>query len=169
MLCQCGCGHPAPIAKRTNTAKGHIKGQPVRLIRGHFDAETRARISASKRGQTVDPDTRAKISATLTGRTDPPEVREKKIAAAQRGGTSPVWVGENASYNTVHNRARLALPQECEHADGTCRGILEVALRHGLPAEFVRVSERGHSFYIGARISDGYMRLCRSHHRRHDA
>lgn len=34
-LCECGCGLPAPIAKRTRTKLGHIKGQPIRMIRGH--------------------------------------------------------------------------------------------------------------------------------------
>lgn len=34
-LCQCGCGQPAPIAKRTVTSRGRIKGQPMRYIRGH--------------------------------------------------------------------------------------------------------------------------------------
>lgn len=34
-LCECGCGEPAPIASRTNSAKGHVKGQPVRFIVGH--------------------------------------------------------------------------------------------------------------------------------------
>lgn len=35
-LCECGvCGLPAPIAKRTITCKGHVKGQPIRFIKGH--------------------------------------------------------------------------------------------------------------------------------------
>lgn len=34
-LCECGCGMPAPIAKHTRTIDGHVKGQPVRFIRGH--------------------------------------------------------------------------------------------------------------------------------------
>lgn len=34
-LCECGCGEPAPIAKLTNTARGQVKGQPVRFIQGH--------------------------------------------------------------------------------------------------------------------------------------
>lgn len=34
-LCECGCGRKAPIAKQTNKKIGHIKGQPVRFIRGH--------------------------------------------------------------------------------------------------------------------------------------
>ncbi len=34
-LCECGCGDPAPIAKRTTGAKGVVKGQPQRFIAGH--------------------------------------------------------------------------------------------------------------------------------------
>jgi hypothetical protein len=34
-LCGCGCGWPAPIASKTYSAKGHVKGQPVRYISGH--------------------------------------------------------------------------------------------------------------------------------------
>lgn len=34
-LCQCGCGQPAPIATRTVTSRGRVKGQPLRFIRGH--------------------------------------------------------------------------------------------------------------------------------------
>ena len=34
-LCECGCGNPAPIAKRTRKECNHIKGQPIRFINGH--------------------------------------------------------------------------------------------------------------------------------------
>lgn len=34
-LCECGCGQPAPIAKRNDTRAGQIKGQPIRFISGH--------------------------------------------------------------------------------------------------------------------------------------
>lgn len=34
-LCECGCGQPAPIAKKTCGRSGHIKGQPIRFIKGH--------------------------------------------------------------------------------------------------------------------------------------
>lgn len=140
----------------------------MRFVRGHVSAATKALIADSKRGKPRDAETRAKISASLTGRTDPPDVRAKKVANAQRGSSSPVWVGTAASYNTVHNRARLVLPQSCAHADSTCEGILEVAFRHDLPPELVRTSPRGHDYYIGEDVAAGYMRLCRSHHRRYD-
>lgn len=34
-LCECGCGNPAPIASKTMTKRGWIKGEPVRFIQGH--------------------------------------------------------------------------------------------------------------------------------------
>lgn len=34
-LCECGCGGLAPIAKKSNTKRGHIKNQPMRFISGH--------------------------------------------------------------------------------------------------------------------------------------
>ena len=34
-LCECRCGQPAPIASRTHPARGWVKGQPLRFVRGH--------------------------------------------------------------------------------------------------------------------------------------
>lgn len=34
-LCECGCGAAAPIAQKTDTRKGCVKGQPRRFIPGH--------------------------------------------------------------------------------------------------------------------------------------
>jgi hypothetical protein len=33
--CECGCGGFTPPAKRTNTSKNHVKGEPLRFIPGH--------------------------------------------------------------------------------------------------------------------------------------
>jgi hypothetical protein len=33
--CECGCGKPAPIAKRTDKSRGQVCGQPVRYVKGH--------------------------------------------------------------------------------------------------------------------------------------
>lgn len=34
-MCECGCGQPAPIATKTDTLRGYVKGQPRRFIAGH--------------------------------------------------------------------------------------------------------------------------------------
>lgn len=38
-LCKCGCGLPAPIAKRSRKGLGHIKGMPITYIRGHVSGK----------------------------------------------------------------------------------------------------------------------------------
>lgn len=48
-LCECGCGNPVPIARETNRKVGHIKGQPVRFIRGHSGVALVARLAAEAR------------------------------------------------------------------------------------------------------------------------
>jgi hypothetical protein len=34
-LCECGCGRPAPIARKTRSNRSHVKGEPMRFISGH--------------------------------------------------------------------------------------------------------------------------------------
>jgi hypothetical protein len=34
-LCECGCGQPAPISKRSHARLGYVRGEPKRFIRGH--------------------------------------------------------------------------------------------------------------------------------------
>lgn len=35
-LCECGCGHKTKIATQTRADIGHVKGQPVRFLQGHW-------------------------------------------------------------------------------------------------------------------------------------
>lgn len=35
-LCACGCGEPTKIATKTDKRYGHVKGQPMRYLPGHF-------------------------------------------------------------------------------------------------------------------------------------
>jgi hypothetical protein len=34
-FCECGCGQKTNLARQTNKKWGHVKGEPVRFIRGH--------------------------------------------------------------------------------------------------------------------------------------
>lgn len=34
-LCECGCGEPAPIARRSSTRDNLVRGQPMRFVAGH--------------------------------------------------------------------------------------------------------------------------------------
>lgn len=44
--CQCGCGQKAPLAKWNVKARGWVKGQPIKYLRGHHLV-----LDAKKRGQ----------------------------------------------------------------------------------------------------------------------
>src|SRR4051812_1718127 len=39
-LCECGCGELTPIAKRSNTRQGMVKGRPQRYVNGHNRRQT---------------------------------------------------------------------------------------------------------------------------------
>lgn len=98
-LCECGCGSAAPIARVTNARYGHIRGEPVRFVRGHHNrvhsAETRAKMSAAKRGKSLSAEHRAKVSASLIGNkrragtTQSPETRARMSAARTGRVDSP--------------------------------------------------------------------------------
>jgi hypothetical protein len=49
-LCECGCGRPAPIIKKTHRARGRFKGQPARFIAGHNLREYRGEKSSNWKG-----------------------------------------------------------------------------------------------------------------------
>lgn len=91
-----------------------------------------------------------------------PETR-RKIAAAQSGEKGRNWRGDEVGYSGIHKRAGQLLPDECAMADATCRGKLEVALRHEAQGP-LREDRRG---AYSPRVED-YWRLCRSHHNRYD-
>ncbi|HXJ26380.1 MAG TPA: NUMOD3 domain-containing DNA-binding protein [Streptosporangiaceae bacterium] len=114
-------------------------------------------------------ETRAKISAALAGRPKSAETRAR-MSAAKMGHEPSIgqWKGEGIHYSGAHYRAGLVLPMECAHADGSCLGVLDIAFRHAdAPAALVRDDDPRGRYYAGDPL-DGYMRLCRSHHRRYD-
>lgn len=54
-LCACGCGKPAPIAKRTRSGRGQVKGQFLRFISGH-NASLFDSVEQRRRASFRDPD-----------------------------------------------------------------------------------------------------------------
>lgn len=144
-----------------------------------MSAETRAKLAAARRGKKMSaghraklssPEVRAKISATMTGRPLSPDHRAHITETQQLRYSrekSPNWRGDEAGYSAVHLRARKVLPLACALADDTCKGRLEVALRHGsLPESRRRFSAVKDLWYSTS--TDDYWRLCRSHHVRYD-
>lgn len=94
VLCECGCGEPAPIAKSNHRLKGHLKGQPVRFINGH-----------NNRGP-KSPETRAKMKAAWAG-TPRPWLRKPRPS---------IWSPEPLS-STLHAYINRTYPKT-----GRCEG-----------------------------------------------
>lgn len=85
--CHCGCGAKTRLAPANDPRHGHVKGQPVRFLKGH-----------SHRGKVVSAETRAKLSQ------------------ASSGPKRPGWKGDNASYGALHTWLRRHHPKtgRCE-------------------------------------------------------
>jgi hypothetical protein len=89
--CHCGCGQLAPIAKLTNSKRGHIKGQPVRFLPSHHRRSAYVRLQMT---DSVDSRFWAKVH-----RLGPDECWEWQ-AAADRKGYGSFWDGD--SYIAAH-------------------------------------------------------------------
>lgn len=76
-FCECGCGKLAPIARKTRRRWGHVKGEPVRFIRGHH-----------ARGRIRSPEHQARLNAAVVG--------EKNAS----------WKGADANSATIHEWLR---------------------------------------------------------------
>lgn len=96
-LCECGCEQLAPIARKTRTTLGHVKGEPIRFIRGH-----------AARGKKFPPwseDRRRAASLARRGRKLPPE-HCRAISESLRGEKNPSWRG--GRHLDVQGYVRLA-------------------------------------------------------------
>lgn len=69
-LCMCGCGKPAPIAVKTSSQFGRIKGQPSKFIHGHNSRGNQYRVSHGHASGTKSPEYRA-FSAAKARCTNP--------------------------------------------------------------------------------------------------
>ncbi len=87
-LCECGCGQPAPIAKRSQPQLGQVKGQQLRFVHGHrlrggMSAEERRKIAAGVRGH------HQRRRGGLTPTRDLLERYDAALAVAERTACEP--------------------------------------------------------------------------------
>ena len=76
-LCECGCGSVAPIAQSTRPSFGHVKGKPLRFIKGHNSRTSEGRARA------------AELCRTL--------------GKSRTGELNHMWRGEDAGYDAKHD------------------------------------------------------------------
>lgn len=74
-LCMCGCGKPAPIAKKTRMERGQVEGMSFRFIKGHnshkHTDEAKALIAAAGRGRRHSEESKRRQSEIKLGELNP--------------------------------------------------------------------------------------------------
>jgi hypothetical protein len=146
--CECGCGQPAPIAKKTR--RGYVKGEPMRFIQGHHlrTAEGKAKLFTPQRN--------AKIGEFN---------RHGRIYAPATGADSPHFKGQDVSYTRMHGRLLEERGPASACACVSCgEPADEWALDHSYPAAFKTENGKPYCTDMSA-----YVPVCRSCHRLADA
>jgi hypothetical protein len=132
-LCECGCGGLAPIAKRTDSKKGWVKGQPLRFIYHHdLRGGLRTRQRNAIHGNPATPEHCAKAGSIgglrrieLHGNPATPE-------GCAKGAEMQPWEAKSRGGKVgCHNRHHLAngisRPDRCD----ICAEDLEFSLAIG--------------------------------------
>ena len=88
-LCECGCGQPAPIAQRTMSWRGVVKGESMRFVPGHW---------------------RKAVGATTTSRI---------LSRCVRDGDCLVWTGSKTThgYGRIRLNGRWLLVHRAVYED----------------------------------------------------
>lgn len=136
-LCECGCGLPAPIAKKTRTSLGYVKGQQLRFRQGHW-----ARL----------PENRAQLAENRydwTGRKHSEETKTKT-----RGANSYGWKGDDASYSAIHTwlrkyREKAGVCDECGASAFTEWANVSGEYRRDDPDDWRELCRSCHKTYDG--------------------
>lgn len=122
-LCECGCGQPTRIARQGDPRYGHIKGQPVRFLKGH-----------SHRGKIVSSKTRA------------------KLAEASSGERAWNWTGDAVGYRQAHTYLSEHFPkagccEECGNAGKTDYALIHDRRLSRDRADYMELCHKCHMRY----------------------
>lgn len=160
-LCECGCGKPTTFAPQTRTDRGWIKGQPIHFVHGHA---TRGRFWHG--------------TCTVDGcgvRVNAHGLCKKHLARFERrGDVTFEWVGENvtnfvgddATYRTLHNRLDRQRGKARTHTCVDCGRLAAQWSYDGTDPDERYEPKSGCPYSIGL---DHYNPRCVSCHRRFDS
>jgi hypothetical protein len=111
-LCECGCGEPAPIATKTSTAQGYVRGEPMRFVHGHATRNqseaTRRKIGDTHRGMTRSRLTRRNLRAAKLAQSAD---TRRKISIA-KGGTGNTTV-KSIRQRLIRRHPKAGICEEC--------------------------------------------------------
>lgn len=150
MTCECGCGTPTRLALQTDSAKGWVKGEPLRFARGHAN-RTKQRPPLDATDYTVE----------------------------DRGYSSPCWIWNGRPNNKGYGSVTIAGRSQYAHRamyeqevglipsglelDHLCRVTICVRPEHLDPVKHAVNLRRG----AGAKLSEAEVEAIRRDPRNH--
>jgi len=123
--CHCGCGNKTSIIKRTSRTIGHIKGEPLKYIRGHCYKKPDPNIKTRRKVYKPDhPKANSNairryivVAERALGKTLPPGVIIHHVDGNQTNDTNTnLVICENTKYHHLLHVREKAL-KECGHAN----------------------------------------------------
>lgn len=147
--CHCGCGEKTRLAPANDPRHGHVKGEPVLYLKGHWH-----------RGKIVSDETRARLRAT-----------------SRRGENAPGWKGDQATYRTIHsylanNYQKSGVCEECQRRKRTEWALIEGREYSRNRDDYRELCRKCHAIYdtgIKARVDRDQKRPLRGTKRGWDA
>ena len=104
-LCRCGCGLQTPVAKQTFRARGYVKGQPQKFIRGHASRKCRHPCGAdlcetlTTRTYCQKHETRMQRHGNLVGERPHGDAVSRFWARVQKSDGCWLWEGARSDVN----------------------------------------------------------------------
>jgi hypothetical protein len=106
-LCECGCGQPVPIAKRNRKNRGHVKGQPLRFVKGHHLRLLVGERSPNWKGGTHNPEAHRPGMVFYHGQWYTPEAVERLQGRDKRRVRTPEYVERKRKRDRERMRKKL--------------------------------------------------------------
>src|SRR5438876_9285777 len=109
-FCECGCGQPTNIAQCNVPARGYVKGQPKRFVKGHFPKKslTYRRKSYVQRGRGPNKTLHRQRAENALGKPLPPGAEVHHPDEDPWNPNARLVICESASYHKLlHIRMRI--------------------------------------------------------------
>lgn len=131
-ICECGCGQGTAICTHTSTARGVVRGQPMRFVSGH-NGVMHIRAIVCSRGHSLNQGRKCRVCAaerTVKRRATPAGRTERALEHLKRRAGMPEQELLRAKSLILEFFSRPAVEQCCPICGDNCSGKKQSAADH---------------------------------------